>query len=285
MKLEEIHIRDPFILPADGRYYLYGTRGSSSYGIGRGLDVYVSDDLMDWSEPHEAFTRPADFWADRDFWAPEVHAFGGKYYMFASFKAEGKCRGTQILCADSPMGPFLPITKEPVTPRDWECLDGTLYVSPAGRPYLIFCHEWLQIKDGAMCAVELTPDLRERAGEVRTLFHASEPAWVNKAGENFVTDGPYPVRLSDGKLLLLWSSFAADGRYVEAMAVSDNGDITGHFHHLAEPLLPGDGGHGMVFRTYDGKMMFVMHTPNVGPKERPCLIEVEEKDGRLVAKI
>ena len=35
----------------------------------------------------------------------------------------------------------------------------------------------------------------------------------------------------------------------------------------------------------DGRMMFVMHAPNVGPKERPCLIEVEEKDGRLVAKI
>lgn len=27
MKFNEIHIRDPFILPHEGTYYLYGTRG------------------------------------------------------------------------------------------------------------------------------------------------------------------------------------------------------------------------------------------------------------------
>ena len=53
--------------------------------------------------------------------------------MFASFKAAGVCRGTQILVADHPKGPFVPHSDGPVTPRDWECLDGTLYVDPGGK--------------------------------------------------------------------------------------------------------------------------------------------------------
>lgn len=55
--------------------------------------------------------------------------------------------------------PFVPLSDGPVTPADWECLDGTLYVAADGTPYLVFCHEWLQVKDGEMCAMPLTPDL------------------------------------------------------------------------------------------------------------------------------
>ncbi len=125
MTFQDINIRDPFILPVDGKYYMYGTRGSTTFGYATGFDVYVSEDLESWSAPHPVFEASAEFWADRNFWAPEVHAYRGKYYMFASFKAENACRGTQILSADTPMGPFVPLTREPVTPRDWECLDGT----------------------------------------------------------------------------------------------------------------------------------------------------------------
>ena len=61
--------------------------------------------------------------------------------------------------------PFVPLSDGPVTPADWECLDGTLYVAANGTPYLVFCHEWLQVKDGEMCAMPLTPDLTAAAGE------------------------------------------------------------------------------------------------------------------------
>ena len=52
MKREDINIRDPFILPYEGKYYLYGSRGSEVWeDNATGLDVYVSDDLENWSEP------------------------------------------------------------------------------------------------------------------------------------------------------------------------------------------------------------------------------------------
>ena len=55
LRNNEINIRDPFILTENGKYYMYGTR-AASFGINvKGFDVYVSDDLENWSEPVECF--------------------------------------------------------------------------------------------------------------------------------------------------------------------------------------------------------------------------------------
>ena len=280
MKLQDIHIRDPFILLEGGRYYLYGSRGNEAWGKATGLDVYESDDLVSWSGPSVVFTPPEGFWADMHFWAPEVHQYHGKFYMFVSFKSETACRGTQILVADTPKGPFTLHSDGPVTPRDWECLDGTLYIDRDGKPYMVFCHEWLQVKDGEMCAVRLSDDLKQAVGEPFLLFRASEPDWALKDKTEFVTDGPWMYRTACGKLLMLWSSSAANG-YVEAIAYSDNGDVTGRWQHQKQLLFDQDGGHGMIFTSKEGKLFFILHNPNNSPMERPVILPLEEQDGTL----
>lgn len=280
MKLQDIHIRDPFILLEGGRYYLYGSRGNEAWGKATGLDVYESDDLVSWSGPSVVFTPPEGFWADMHFWAPEVHQYHGKFYMFVSFKSETACRGTQILVADTPKGPFTLHSDGPVTPRDWECLDGTLYIDRDGKPYMVFCHEWLQVKDGEMCAVRLSDDLKQAVGEPFLLFLASEPDWALKDKTEFVTDGPWMYRTASGKLLMLWSSSAANG-YVEAIAYSDNGDVTGRWQHQKQLLFDQDGGHGMIFTSKEGKLFFILHNPNNSPMERPVILPLEERDGTL----
>ena len=59
MKLSEINIRDPFILPFDNKYYMYGSR----VGVQTGFDVYESADLKDWSDAKSVFEITDDFWA------------------------------------------------------------------------------------------------------------------------------------------------------------------------------------------------------------------------------
>ena len=138
MKSSEIRIRDPFILSdaKSGTYYLYGTTDKLPWGgPGEGFDVYAGRDLVNWEGPYPAFRKSKDFWAEENFWAPEVHKVDGTYYMFASFKAKGKSRGTQILKSESPLGPFVPISEGPVTPETWECLDGTFYEQD-GEPWM-----------------------------------------------------------------------------------------------------------------------------------------------------
>ena len=55
MKKEQINIRDPFVVYEDGKYYLYGTRARNFGKLVAGFDVYVSDDLENWSDPIPCF--------------------------------------------------------------------------------------------------------------------------------------------------------------------------------------------------------------------------------------
>lgn len=276
MKLSDIRIRDPFILLENDTYYMYGTRSAD------GFEAFSSMNFEDWEGPFKVFTKPDGFWADRNFWAPEVHKYKDDFYMLASFKSEHECRGTQILISDSPLGTFRVHSDVPVTPRDWECLDGTLYIED-DVPYMIFCHEWLQVKDGEMCAIRLSDDLKHSVGEPIILFTASQPDWALKDAETFVTDGPFMYRTRNGKLLMLWSSFCKSG-YCVAIASSDNGKINGKWYHEPIPLIDSDGGHGMCFKTLGGQLSFAFHQPNQSPHERAKIIELEEINDMLIIK-
>lgn len=290
---DEIRLRDSFIVPVadEGLYYMYGTaRAGGPFGTGGspGFDVYVGRDLTQWEGPFPVFAPLEGFWATRDFWAPEVHPYEGRFYMFASFKAEGACRGTQILVAETPRGPFRVHSPEPVTPRDWECLDGTLYRDETGAPWIVYCHEWVQVGDGEICATPLTADLRAPAGEPMLLFRASAAPWVVsvRPGQRaLVTDGPCLHRTADGALLMLWSSFVrrgAEGRaYAVGVACSQSGTLAGPWVQAPTPLYDDDGGHGSVFRALDGRLMLALHRPNRTPDERPRFIPLREADGML----
>ena len=37
-----------------------------------------------------------------------------------------------------------------------------------------------------------------------------------------------------------------------------------------------DGGHGMIFKTFEGKLCLVLHSPNGGGLERAHLFEIED---------
>lgn len=275
MKLDEINIRDPFIMADDGVYYMYGTRGADTWGIGTGFDVYSSRDLENWSGPFEIFRKTEDFWATHNFWAPECHKYRGAYYLFASFKADGRDRGTQILRSNSPYGPFEPWSDGPVTPKGWECLDGTLAFD-GDKPYIVFSHEWTQIENGTICARPLKEDLSGPDGDAIELFNAKDCGWAKSIGEKgteYVTDGPELYRTDDGRLVMFWSSIA--DCYYEGAAVSESGSVTGPWRQIGT-VYEKDGGHGMPFRTFDGRQLFVLHSPNETPLERPVFFTLRE---------
>lgn len=284
--LKDIRIRDPFVLPVteEKKYYLFGsTHLTPEAGVG--FDCYRSSDLVHWEGPVPAFRPPAGFWADRDPWAPEVHAYLGHYYLFASFKSASACRGTQILVADKPEGPFRVHSSGPVTPPEWECLDGTLFVDDQHQPWIVFCHEWLQVGDGEICARRLTPSLDAPVGDAIVLFKASEAPWVVTIQEgkaSFVTDGPFLHRLSTGELVMIWSSFSRTG-YVLAQAKSKSGTILGPWEHADTPVFSNDGGHGMIFRSFEDKLMVSIHVPNTPVDERARFLSIRENAGWLEA--
>ena len=46
-----------------------------------------------------------------------------------------------------------------------------------GKPYMIYCHEWLQNWNGTMEKIELKPDLSGSIGKGKILFRASDSPW------------------------------------------------------------------------------------------------------------
>ena len=143
---------------------------------------------------------------------------------------------------------------------------------------MVFCHEWVQARDGGILAVRLTEDLKAAAGKPFVLFHGSDAAWSRPVRHSsgvtgYVTDGPYLWRRENGTLLCLWSGFSEKG-YAQGLAVSDNDEITGHFLQT-DPLFLEDGGHGMLFRTPEGRTYLALHSPNTHLLERPRFIPVD----------
>ena len=92
---------------------------------------------------------------------------------------------------------------------------------------------------------------------------------------------PFLYRNRKGELLMLWSSFGDRG-YAIGVARSQSGEVAGPWLQMPEALFARDGGHGMLFRTFDGELLLSIHRPNVSPDERPRFFRVEEKaDGSL----
>lgn len=295
LRIEDIQIRDPFLLTVHDTqtYYLFGSTDTDIWrsAPATGFDCYRTTDLENWEGPIAAFRPPQGFWSDRNFWAPEVHEYRGRYYMFATFKAEGVCRGTQILVADAPHGPYAPWSDGPVTPADWECLDGTLFVDDDGDPWIVYCHEWVQVMDGEVVAQRLTADLTAAQGEPILLFRGSEAPWAHRLPHPrvpegvaaYVTDGPFLHRLASGVLIMLWSSRGAAG-YAMGVARSVSGTILGPWTQEDAPVWSADGGHGMIARTLAGDLVLTLHRPNNTPDERATFHPLEETDVTVVRR-
>lgn len=273
-------LRDPCVLVENGVYYMYGTgwrcyKNTSGKLSGGWIDLGVVAEIP--------------YGATDNYWAPEVHKYKGKYYMFTTyFSTTTNVRGCTVMRADSPEGPFVEISDGQITADEgYYAIDGTFYVDEQGQPWMVYVREWVGTLDrvGKMMAVKLSDDLTRFVSEPIELFRADEPEW---AVDN-ITDGCWLYKCKNGELLMLWSNFNANG-YCVAVAKSSNGRIDGEWTHEQDLLYSGegrefDGGHGMIFTALDGSKFLSIHSPNAqrgDRKEKPVFYRVEERDGSLV---
>lgn len=298
VKLADVRLRDCCVwADTNSRtYYLVSSTGRRGPNGRPAVVEFTSKDLETWEGPRVIFEVPADFWAQRGIWAPELHAYKGKFYLFLTFNTDDLLpeqwrnwyprvkRGSQILAGDSPSGPFLPFANHATLPADMMTLDGTFWVED-GVPFMVFSHEWVQITDGRMEYIQLKDDLSDTVGEPHWMFQASDAPWSEKSKQYgcHVTDGPYLYRSKTGKLMMVWSSFGAGG-YEVGLATSKSGKLAGPWEQQAEPLFTADGGHPMLFRRFDGQLMMILHQPNHAPDERARIFEVEDTGDSLWPK-
>lgn len=301
LRLPEMPLHDPFIVAdrSTRTYFLYTSNVRSMTGVpGVGTMVYRSRNLRDWVAPSVVFTLPeGEIWARQGGWAPEVHRWRDRWHLFVTLHNSSRplpvpppnqygipaqlpnyMRGTIVASSSSLLGPFVPLDpSRPTPPESFMTLDGTLHVDRSGQPWMVYAHEWLQKIDGTIEAIRLSPDLTSTEGDPVHLFKGSDASWIGEEVPApsthqllpYVTDGPQLYRAPGGALLMLWSTWAKNalnsdgtvgGDYVQTYAVSRSGRLTGPWSQ-GRPLVREGSGHGMLFRSFSGELMLVLHRP------------------------
>ncbi|MFB6318356.1 glycoside hydrolase family 43 protein [Saccharicrinis sp. FJH54] len=295
--LDSIRLSDPCIL-ADQNTQMY-------YMTGTGGLLWKSKNLKEWTGPYIVAKTDPDSWMGPRpmIWAAELHQYKGKYYYFATFTNRSvnidtvrgnviNRRASHILVSDTPDGPYVPMDDPTYLPADKPTLDGTFWVDKDGKPYMIYCYEWLQNLDGTIEKIELKPDLSGSVGEGKLLFRASDSPWSRERDENGnvkpnkVTDGPYLFKTGTGRLGMIWTSWVYDV-YTQGVAYSESGTLDGPWIQQKEPITPANFGHGMLFKTLDGKDLMSVHSHkkvNGRTVRIPHLFEVDLSGDKLVVK-
>jgi beta-xylosidase len=268
--LDSIRLSDPFIL-ADAKtktYYMTGTGGL----------LWRSKDLKRWQGPYPVAQPDPNSWMGPKpmIWAAELHSYRGKYYYFATFTnravkidtVQGNVierRASHVLVSNQPDGPYVPMQDATYLPAEKPTLDGTFWIDRNGKPYMVYCHEWLQNLNGTIEKIELKPDLSGSIGTGKVLFRASDSPWSREKDKDGnvhphkVTDGPYLFRTQTGKLGMIWTSWVYDV-YTQGVAYSASGTLDGPWQQEPSPITPPNYGHGMLFRTLAGKQLMVLHS-------------------------
>jgi len=293
--LDSIRLSDPFILAdsATQTYYMTGTGGR----------LWKSKDLRIWKGPFKVAQTDSNSWMGPKpmIWAAELHHYKDKYYYFATFTNRAvkidtvlenviERRASHILVSNKPDGPYVPMADSVYLPADKPTLDGTFWIDTDGKPYMVYCYEWLQNLDGTIEKIELKPDLSGSVGEGTVLFRASDSPWSREKDiegndkPNKVTDGPFLFRTGTGRLGMIWTSWVYNV-YTQGVAYSKSGTLDGPWIQENEPITPPNFGHGMIFKTLDGKLLMCIHSHEEidGHYNRvPHLFDVDLSGDRLV---
>ncbi|MGE7774933.1 glycoside hydrolase family 43 protein [Chitinophaga sp. NPDC101104] len=188
-----VEFGDPYVLKVPGgKYYMYGTGGARN-----GFAAWSSVDLVHWKNEGQVYhASNPNGWSDSTaawggaYWAPEVYAFKGKYWMFYSAQwKENPGKELEhfrigVAVADSPTGPFIDVMQRPVFDPGYPIIDANVFFDDNGKIYLYYsrcCYKhavdsevadwarkqgWFQeIEESWVYGVELKPDFSGVIGE------------------------------------------------------------------------------------------------------------------------
>ncbi len=173
------YFADPFVLRWQDEYYAYGTGGSRDDTTGRVFPMLHSRDFVTWEAIGGALTPLTD--GSNDYWAPEVAARDGKFYLYYSAAggigtggAGDETHRLRVAVADHPAGPFTD-AGHLLLPDDGFTIDAHPFQDPKdGQWYLFFARDLFDARVGTALAVApLSNDMLSLSGPATTALRAS----------------------------------------------------------------------------------------------------------------
>jgi len=270
-----IHQADPTIFYHENTYYLFGTNDEDS---GQGFQVFSSPDLENWKLEGPALKK-SDAFGDKGFWAPQVWASHGKFYMAYTANEQ-----IAIAVSEHPAGPYIQKDKRPLASAQRQ-IDPFVFVDEDGEVY--FYHVRLQegnrIFVGKMKGNFSTVD----QATLKECLSVMPGSWEDAASTEWkVAEGPTVIKRGTYYYLFYSANDFRHPGYAVGYAVSES--PTGPWRrHEANPIIsagqtgqPGSG-HGDIFEGKDGQLYYVFHTHNsddkVGPR-KTAIVRVVARD-------
>ena len=164
IRTEITGIGDPFILKDGDTYYMYATSAPD------GFKYFTSKNLTDWTKGGYCYKDSP--WGENNFWAPEVYARNGKYYMIftARWKEKHSLR-IGVAVADSPEGEFKDLLGAPLFDFGYAVIDATLFQDDDGKEYLYYVRDCSEnIIEQRMALERGTRPLEEKREILSQLF-------------------------------------------------------------------------------------------------------------------
>lgn len=220
------YFADPFVVRWEDRYVAYGTGEQVE---GRAFRMLTSTDLVSWSSVGGAL-QPLPPEQGSDYWAPEVVAADGRWWMYYSVGHGDRGHHLRVAVAGSPLGPFVDCEVD-LTPDEHFAIDPHPFRDLDGRWYLYYAHDVLDAERvGTHLAVAELTSMTSLSEPGRPVLAPSadwqiferQRSLYGQVYDWHTLEGP-TVRHHDGSYYLLYSggSYLGEG-YGVAWARADH---------------------------------------------------------------
>lgn len=279
------YFADPFVLHHDGRYLAYGT-GARIDGLV--FEVLESTDLVHWTSVGGALEPVEGDDLGTDYWAPEVVAADGRYWMYYSVGDGHEGHQLRVAAADSPLGPFTDLGVN-LAPEESFAIDPHPFVDADGRRFLFYARDVLDAERvGTHLAVAELATMTSFAAPGRAVLAPSADWQIFERDREIyggrydwhTLEGPNVLRRGNGYVCLYsGGSYLGEG-YQVAYATAPHPlgpwtEPTGEPPRLLHTV-PGrvrGPGHNSVATTPGGTDVLVYHAWNADGSRRQLCID------------
>jgi xylan 1,4-beta-xylosidase len=252
----EIKLADPTIFYSNGIYYLTGTGDTAN-----GFTMYKSTDLVHWQRCGNATGGRAlykgDTYGTGDFWAPQIFAYGGAYYM-----AYAANQQIAIAKSDSPEGPYKQTVQKELNHTTGQ-IDPYVFIDDDGKKYIYYVRF---IGGNALYVGELTDDFQNIKEETIThCISAENNTWEMSPNTPIARVAEGPTVIKDGGYYYLIYSANHFENIDYSVGYAYSTSPTGPWKKIGRPFLSrhntgiNGSGHGDMVRNDKGEWFYVFH--------------------------
>lgn len=262
---------DPWVIKKDSFYYYMHTLGNK-------IAIWKTKAMsqLDVTNPVTIWTKPASGPNSQNVWAPELHYFDGKWYMYYTAGATVSTDNQRLFvlensAADPTQGTWVDKGEIKDSTADYWAIDATVFEKNGNR-YIVWSGHADSTDNTQRIYIARLKNPWTLATS-RTLIFSPQYSWESIGAPPAVNEGPEILSNSNGKIFLIFSASGCwtDDYTLGMTALKDGGDplhpadwvksIQPVFSKKPENNAYGPG-HCGFFKSQDGSQDWIIYHAN-----------------------